>query len=685
MTPINNLSALVVLLFMLSACSGNSLQPHDEKDSNPFGLNIPDSFLFSSTKEAQISISAKLPSGQPLARAVYHIWDGHPNEGGSRLSSFFLDDNGSLNTTLEIPAHLDEVYISTNFIGAAHLTPVPVSGNSIHYTHQPAASRAVANPQEMASTSDSFLNQPAGLLNSQFTPIGEWDLTTGRPDYLVIPDDLNYDFLERINDVLDGSNIAVHRPELLNSTIPRDLYLESEGQVWVTFVHSDPDARYNNALGFYTYTADTKPQSMDDIDDKYIIFPRARLEDGILNAGDKVQLRIPGTDGIFPAGTYIGWFLVANGWHNDGSVRERGHLHTHSSNYEHNTDHSDPGLEEHLVVLYDVQESKLVFGWEDMVRSANNRSSNDFNDLIFYATWTLEGAVDPDGVPVLPDPNNSDPKIYNYGPAEDRFGTLLFEDLWPSYGDYDMNDLVVSYQSKETANINNNVEEIEFTLVIRATGATISSGLGFMFDNVPPSNVASVSGNRLTSGNITTNGNGTENEQQWATIIAFDDSNLNMPTFSNVYPHRAHVDYDTVTVTVTFTNPVPKMLLGSSPYNVFSFRTNERSHEIHLPGRKPSNLADTSKFGTRDDDSDPSAGRFYISNGNLNWALNVPDQIPYPHENASFLQAYKYFGDWAQSGGSDHANWYKDEGENRNQSALYINPNAGGNEGDEED
>lgn len=681
MAPYSKFIAVVLLGMMLSSCTGNSIQSPNDTDG-PFGLKIPSSFLFSTTKEVNLSISAKLPNGQPLAGAVYHVWDAHPAEGGKRLSSFFLDEGGVLNTVVTLPAYLTEVHLTSNFIGAQHHAVIPVQGNSILFNYSQPASQGSLNRLGI-EPEPGFT--PAGLMNSgPYTPIGTWN-TQGRPDYLTVPDVLDVSFLNRINTILDGTNIPVNRPELLDSTIPTDLFLEADGQVWVTFLGNDPGATYFNTLGFYTYTAGNRPLTPDEIDTKYIIFPNATSGQDRLQPGDKVQLPGPGTDGIFPAGTYIGWFLVADGWRSTaegGAITNR--RHTNYGDPALNT-HAPAGRERHLVVLYDVEESKLVLGWEDLVRTGTQPFRNDFNDVLFYASWNPPGAVNTAGVPTSGDPNAPERKIYNYGPAQDRLGTLLFEDLWPSYGDYDLNDLVVSYQTKETANINNNVEEIEITLVIRATGATISSGLGFMFDNVPPSNVASVTGSRLTSGNISTSANGTETDQQWATIIAFDDSNLNMPTFSNVYPHRAHVDYDTVTVTVTFANPVPKMILGSSPYNVFSFRTNERSHEIHLPGRRPSNLADTSKFGTRDDNSDPSAGRFYISNGNLNWALNVPDQIPYPHENASFLQAYKYFSDWAQSGGSTHANWYKDEGDNRNQSALYINPNAGGNEGDEED
>lgn len=674
MIPAYKILLLVVTAGLFSACSGNTLQPPADNDTNPFDLKIPQSFLFSSTKDVAINISAKLPGGQPLAGAVYNIWDAHPAEGGKRLSSFFLDESGTVSTRIEIPTMLNEVHITTSYIGAQHHAVVPVNGNSITLNHQQAAANRQIPDTGFTTTQTT---QEAGLMNSgPYIPIGTWN-SSGLPDYLTMPDAINPDFLTRINQVLDGTNIANTRPELLDSGIPTDLFLEQEGQVWVSFLGSDPGATYVNTLGFYTYTAGNRPATPDDIDTKYVIFPNATAGSG-LQPGDRVQLPGPGLNGAFPAGTYIGWFLVADGWrpNNGGEITNR--RHTNYGDAALNR-HAPEGRERHLVVLYDVEESKLVLGWEDLIRG-NRDFQNDFNDVLFYATWNPPGAVDANGIPVTGDPDAPEQKIFNYGPAQDRLGTLLFEDLWPSYGDYDLNDLVISYQTKETANVNNNVEEIEITLVLRAAGAAVRNGIGIQFDNVPPSNVASVSGNRLTTGNISTNANGTESGQQWATIIAFDDANFNLPSFANVYPGRTHVDYDTLVVTVEFVNPVPKVILGSSPYNVFSFRTTNRSKEIHLPGRRPTSLADTSLFGMHDDNSDPAAGLFYIGRGGLNWALNVPDHIPYPNENSSFTQAYTRFGDWAESGGVSFPDWYKDNPGFRNTSHLYINPNANGGE-----
>ena len=76
----------------------------------------------------------------------------------------------------------------------------------------------------------------------------------------------------------------------------------------------------------------------------------------------------------------------------------------------------------------------------------------------------------------------------DYAPAQGQFGTLAFEDLWPSQGDYDLNDLVVDYNFAEMRNASNNVVRIEATFILRAMGAGLRNGFGI---EIPISNTLS--------------------------------------------------------------------------------------------------------------------------------------------------------------------------------------------------
>lgn len=57
----------------------------------------------------------------------------------------------------------------------------------------------------------------------------------------------------------------------------------------------------------------------------------------------------------------------------------------------------------------------------------------------------------------------------------------LFEDQWPLYGDYDMNDLVMIIKERTISlNKNNKVEEFKLSIDLAATGATKSIGAAIM-------------------------------------------------------------------------------------------------------------------------------------------------------------------------------------------------------------
>lgn len=282
---------------------------------------------------------------------------------------------------------------------------------------------------------------------------------------------------------------------------------------------------------------------------------------------------------------------------------------------------------------------------------------------------------DGDGVPDEQDdyPNDPNRAFNNFYPAPGSFGTLAYEDLWPSLGDYDMNDLVLDYNINEITNADNEIVDIEFTFVIRAIGATIDSGFGVSLP-IPASAVSSVEGHRLNNGLITLNSNGTEANQQNAVIIVTDDATENMGRYVNTVNPANHVPEDTLSITVNMNTPVTRQELGNPPYAPFIFLNETRGHEVHLPGNMPTDLVDESLFGTAADDTDLSAGRTYKSNNNLNWAINVPVSIPYPLETEDMTNAYLNFANWAQSGGTENTDWYLDEPGNRDESLLYIRP-----------
>lgn len=319
-------------------------------------------------------------------------------------------------------------------------------------------------------------------------------------------------------------------------------------------------------------------------------------------------------------------------------------------------------------------------GWGSTVY---DQTSEENDGTIYGATWVSDagGGNDNDGDGITNDlddyPDDPNRAFNNFFPAT-GYGSLAFEDLWPGTGDYDFNDVVVDYQFKTVTNASNYVVEIFGSFVARASGATFQNGMGFEFPN---SNVAgsdlNVSGSVLNVGFITTNSNGTEAGQSKNTVIVFDNffeviPNTGGETGVNTDPNGVFVSPDTVTITMTFTaNTYTENDVYISNFNPFIFVNMVRSKEIHLADYAPTDLADTTFFGTSHDDSNPSAGRYYKTDGNLPWGINIYESFDYPQEKKEIIQAYLKFGSWASSSGASYPDWYQDNSGYRNTGFIY--------------
>ena len=288
---------------------------------------------------------------------------------------------------------------------------------------------------------------------------------------------------------------------------------------------------------------------------------------------------------------------------------------------------------------------------------------------------------DGDGVPDMQDAYPHDPAraFNNYTPAI-GFGTLVFEDLWPSKGDYDFNDLVLDYRFKTITNANNKVLDVDATIVIRAIGAGMKNGFGFQLPGtaVLPADVV-VAGCKLKENFITLNTNGIESGQQKITVIVFDNV-YKIMTYSggfgiNVEPGQTYQQPDTTHVTISFKPNTYSMTdVGIENFNPFLIVNLERGKEIHLPDGHPTSLVNPVYFKTFNDDSDPATGRYYKTKTNLPWAMKISSGFDYNIERAEITNGYLKFATWAESSGAQYPDWYLNNSGYRNASVIYQVP-----------
>jgi len=275
-------------------------------------------------------------------------------------------------------------------------------------------------------------------------------------------------------------------------------------------------------------------------------------------------------------------------------------------------------------------------------------------------------------------PNDPTRCFNNYYPAS-GYGTLAYEDLWPSRGDYDMNDVVVDYRFNTITDHNNMVVEIFGTFILKASGAYYHNGFGFQIptNNVDPSKIH-VTGYNLSHSIVSLNSHGLENGQVYPTIIVFDDFLSIMPnpgcgTGVNTTAGCTYVAPDTIIIHITFSSPMYQMSQTNiENFNPFIFVNQDRGHEVHLPDYVPTSLANPAFFSTFDDNTIPSANKYYKSSNNLPWAINIYQGFDYPAETVDIIHTYLHFTDWVTSGGMLYPDWYLDKPGYRNAVNIYT-------------
>ncbi|MDN5200196.1 LruC domain-containing protein [Fulvivirgaceae bacterium BMA10] len=678
------LLAAICILSWSSCVKDRSIGKPTPSGEGLDGLIISDNFNYETTNETAINISVVLNEepliGIPLE--IYNdappsLYNDDPDEGGQLLASGTTNANGAFQTSIQMASHHNEIFVKTNFLGVPNLIMASIVNGMVELEINDALLESVED-----NTAPNFSETARFLRTYAF--LGNFN-KKGVPAYLENErDEIQQDLLDDINASLpEREPVPEAHPEYIAQGAETDLRLNAQTDIWVTFVHEG--AGYKNVLGFYTYDVASPPQSADDIEELIVIFPNVSFKGsgGGLRSGDKVKI------GRFDAGTGIGWFIVANGYKGNRIGDGKNIFY---SNPDFNPESSE-SLRQHNVLLRDNGRNLILLGFEDLKRDVN--SDEDFNDAVFYITASQYEAIEVDNFEQVTStqldtdgdniadafdnyPNDANKAFDNYYPGENIFGTLAFEDLWPNKGDYDFNDLVVDYNYNQITNAANQIVEVQARFIVKAIGASFRNGFGFQM-NLPSSDVSSVTGMSIEDDYITLNANGTEAGQTKATVIAIDNAFDILPhpggqQFVNTEPEGSYVTPDTVKITVVLNSPRSLSVAGLAPYNPFMIINQERGKEVHLPGYQPTSLADNSYFGLGIDDTNMASAKFYKSDGNLPWGLNLPENFDYPSERVEITQAHLTFSEWVQSDGFSRQDWYRNLLGHRKADKIYRKP-----------
>lgn len=638
---------------LLCGCFNDEKQNHGDK--KPVVFN--EIFDFATTKVCDLTVDYKL-SG--YTRPVdFELYDRYPfvspdsrlPAGFEPLLRAYTDAQGVFTGKALIPSDLTRVYLRTSHLGAPSVVELPVDGNLLTFVMPKDEDRPAAAASRAPATYPADVNVPWGLPWNMLGVPQSNNGTSPVPDRVIST-------IESV--FVEGDDLSVPHPEMFNKLSAMEI-IQPGGvhRVKLTFVHSDGVAL--NSLCYYSYNKNSPPASVDDLH-LIMALPNATFngQGGGLGSGFSVDLKYWNGSGYvsdFPYGTVVGFCVIKDGFDPlTGNIKD---------NPRYYSDFDLTGGNQQFVTFANNGNANCIFGMEYTDRSTG-ASDNDFNDLVFYAETFPSGKGVPSGgvivdPPVVtPDP---DPLVTTYK------GTLIFEDLWPNHGDFDMNDVVVEYTCKVHTGTDNKVIKVEDSFRPVNNGATIQNGFAYQY-GVSPLDIKSM----VKTTNFVVvrqkynyrpipwqvDANNFETGQAYANIMLFDDIRADyLADGTNIF--------DVVT---EFNSPVDIATLGFPPYNPYAIilhgdGADPRNRELHLtsfPGETlyaPSGKASWEWFGTNDDKSVPAQMAFYISVKEYPFAIQIPKHgFVLAPERVKIDEVYPGFAEWAASHGAVNADWY---------------------------
>lgn len=259
-----------------------------------------------------------------------------------------------------------------------------------------------------------------------------------------------------------------------------------------------------------------------------------------------------------------------------------------------------------------------------------------------------------------------------YGAQTGRYGMDLyyfhmFEDLWPSKGDYDFNDYAFTSVVNKKMNAENEVIGARITVTIESVGAGQPYGLGVEILGGNDANAI-----YLADEDVIFGGNAIPDPEASNVAVLIE----NMKDKTKVTPRWNTFGplYSNEPTTIAYDISWNPENGNNISFHYFLFSSNDRGKEIHTVGNPPTAAADLSAMGTGDDNSTDirwnrtpglqftKPAPFYRTENNLPWGLSlqiIPGIEPaVPIEGLQITSAYKYFAGWAQSEGTLFTTWW---------------------------
>lgn len=612
---------------------------------------VPNDFDFSTSKSVQLTVHYDVPKGYRVHFEAYTknpiSLDSYKNFVKDETISPFIEgwtnENGDFTYTDEVASMIDELYVYSSDEGVPMLMKASIVNNTAIFSSDKSTvsdfkSRAVARAAD-----DYYKEWVKQTCNYEY--LGGWN-ANGIPEYLLKNSEYSYTPTQAFNGIVnatrpDNSDMATY----YNCPF---ITIGETANVFINFI-SHNNSKRNNVLAYYVFNGNTLP-SKEYINSNLIIaFPNTNA-DG-LKTGDVIQLKYKDKGTLteeFPAGSSIGFVLLVDAFNNN-SINSNTNLMYSQNGYNRWDIGNAQTASKPALISYEA-DGQIVLAFEDMPWNdqAERKALPNFNDDVFVITSNPIRAI-PDPKPGI------DPVLPDYDFATWDSGILGFEDNWPSKGDYDLNDVIVSYYRKfyrkgDLAQ----VVALDEKYTFMNNGADFTNGFGYVIDpDIPVSAVKTCD----VSSVYICSGQGLDKELGGsATVMLFDNSKRVAP--GTTFEVR------------TVLNSSISAYKGFNPFIVVSKDKGwmeQGRTEVHLPKYAPTPKADTSMFGKEDDASDTVKGLYYVREGNYPFAIKLTgiksatEPVPgfvVPIEQKAIDVTYPDFIKWVESNGTDSKDWY---------------------------
>lgn len=687
----NSMRINILIPFIIAATAFSACQSNDVFDTNA----SKDTTILSKFSSFENVRTVTLDVDYGVNTKVYFkIYDTNPfveTDGGTILSDSIqsigmgaTDDKGHYNASISVPSSLAKLYIvSTD----AYVYPVlakTISGDIVKVT-------AADKDDENTKGTRSFLSNNLPVIPAAMSSaLGETITTlTGTADAW----DANGTIVEslRVGNIAGttqfynaGKIIASSLGEnkkptayLMGKDYNTDLIKSGTGDIILTYLYGISGAQ--STLAYYCYTKDNPTTNDIKALKKCIIFANTFDYSGIagpMNAlrGVQVKLKYIDKNGIFqdswPDNAKIGFVLYNGSWKSGklleayySTPMEQTTLYTNENPVEGRYQHVFTSCST-LSYTYD-DKNYTMLGIEGY---KYNGTEGDFNDVVIQ----LSGVEPTIGIDTKEDSTKTSTR-----------GVLGFEDNWPARGDYDMNDMVVKYNTtytfgRLTQSFNNKQisqtdykKRITDEFTLTWTGANYKNGFGYevTLDNDALTDQITIEHNGKTEkANVVSEGNNK------FIIYLFNDAKAelgvsgytatNMPTT---------VEPQTYKVTIPYKNTdVDTLKYADRAFNPFIFVNGDKTKEVHLIDHAPTTAgtACAALFNTNNDCSITAKSQYFRSNTYMPYAIMInaggTDEtngkawnISLRTESQPIYETYTNFTKWAEEGNTSTIKWWE--------------------------